>query len=103
MITNEVHPIPVSNKDSDGNYIDRIYGGLNDSCRLVQQDGSTYQGAIKKKTIILKSITDGSRYKSHCYVTDDNRWFDRSGMPTLPPENIEVEEDKENEQMDRSL
>lgn len=100
MITNEVHPIPVSNKDFHGNYIDRIYGGLNNTCRLVQQDGSTYQGAIKKKTIILKSVVDGSRYKSHCYVTDDNRWFDRSGMPTSPPENIEVEEDKENEQED---
>lgn len=91
-MNNEIHPIPTSNLDKDGNYIDRIYGNLNGSQRLVQADGSQYTGTIHKKSIIITGI-DGNRFKSHVYVTDDKRWFDRSGMPIEEPKKVEPEDD----------
>jgi hypothetical protein len=40
---------------------------------------------------------DGNNFKSHCYVTDDKRWFDRGGMPILPPDDVVVEDKEEDE------
>ena len=79
----------------NGEPVDRIYvspasGG---HLRLIQADYSTYKGKIHKKQLILKGI-DGNNFKSHCFVTDDGRWFDRTGIPMLKP--TEVIEDEDN-------
>ena len=75
----------------NGEPIDRIYGGAAGSpkCKLIQKDGTVYQGEIKKKTIIVESPVDGHRFKSYVYVTADKRVFDRMGLPVY---NIEVNE-----------
>ena len=73
---------------------DRIYGSpaSGGQLRLIQADYSTYKGKIHKKQLILRGI-DGNNFKSHCFVTDDGRWFDRTGIPMLKP--TEVIEDEE--------
>jgi len=72
--------------------VDRIYGNPNGSLRLVQADYTTYKGSISKKTITKENHL-GERYKTYVYVTDDNRWFDRGGIPILPPEQIQEDDD----------
>jgi hypothetical protein len=66
----------------NGESIDRIYGSpaSGGTLRLVNRDYTTYKGAITKKSITSKGI-DGNNFRTHVYVTDDNRWFDRAGMP----------------------
>ena len=84
-----------NNIGPDGAPADRIYGSpaSGGNVRLIQADYSTYKGKIHKKQLILKGI-DGNNFKSHCFVTDDGRWFDRTGIPMLKPsEGIEDEED----------
>ena len=70
-------------KDDDGEQyvmIDRLYGGLFEtSTRLIQVDGSTYKGHIKRFKI------NSRRYS----VTEDGRWFNESGMPVNCPEGYE--------------
>ena len=77
----------------NGEPVDRIYGNPFGQLRLIQADYSTYRGKIHKKQLILKGI-DGNNFKSHCFVTDDGRWFDRTGIPMLKP--TEVIEDEDN-------
>ena len=74
---------------------DRIYGSPagGGHLRLIQADYTDYKGKIHKKQLILKGI-DGNNFKSHCFVTDDGRWFDRTGIPMLKP--TEVIEDEDN-------
>ena len=78
----------------DGAPADRIYGSpaSGGQLRLIQSDYTDYKGKIHKKQLILKGI-DGNNFKSHCFVTDDGRWFDRTGIPMLKPS--EVIEDEE--------
>ena len=78
----------------NGEPADRIYGSpaSGGQLRLIQSDYTDYKGKIHKKQLILKGI-DGNNFKSHCFVTDDGRWFDRTGIPMLKP--IEVIEDEE--------
>ena len=70
-----------------GTSIDRLYGNLNGSLRLVQKDFSVYKGSITKKALTKKGL-DGNNFRSYCYVTDDNRWFDRAGMPIDKPKSV---------------
>lgn len=79
----------------DDSPVDRIYGSpaSGGNLKLIQADYTEYKGKIFKKTLILKGI-DGNNFRSHCFVTDDGRWFDRAGIPMLaPPDTIEVEEE----------
>ena len=77
--TNKYYP---DMKSEDFIYIDRIYGGLYGDGGLVQKDGSTYKGHIKKFKV-------GS---SLFYLTADNRWFDNSGMPCQCPKGVDVKD-----------
>ena len=91
--------------DDDGNEdywapFDRIYGGLaKNSQRLIQKDGSEYQGKLYSKRRLIKNKTmlgEEKNFYSHCLCTADGRWFDNSGFPIDPPNNVE-EEVKETE------
>ena len=87
IISNHIGP--------EGAPADRIYGSpaSGGHLRLIQADYTDYKGKIHKKQLILKGI-DGNNFKSHCFVTDDGRWFDRTGIPMLKP--TEVVEDEDN-------
>lgn len=63
--------IPETNKDVNGNYIARIYGGSYTPTQLIEKNGTTYNGYIKK-------------YKRH-YLTEDGRWFDAMGFECNVP------------------
>ncbi len=78
----------------NGQSIDRLYGSpaSGGTLRIIQKDYSTYKGGISKKTLTIKGV-DGTNFRSYCYVTDDNRWFDRSGMPIDKPKNLLSEKD----------
>ena len=56
------------------------------------KDYTTYKGGISKKALTVKGV-DGIAFRSYCYVTDDKRWFDRSGMPIDKPKNLLSEKD----------
>ena len=73
--------IPESNKKGD-KVIDRIYGDLYGTLRLILKDGSTYEGKIDKKSIKLSDGTLGYVYNVK------NKWFDRTGLPIDKPENL---------------
>jgi hypothetical protein len=73
--------IPESNKRGD-KVIDRIYGDLHGTLRLILKDGSTYDGKIDKKSIKLSDGTLGYVYNVK------NKWFDRTGLPIDKPENL---------------
>ena len=80
----------------EGESIDRIYGSpaSGGSMRLINKDYSQYKGKITKRSLTKKDL-NGNNFRSHCYVTDDNRWFDRAGMPIHKPNSI-VEETVDN-------
>ena len=78
----------------NGEPIDRIYGGGALRLRLIQKDGTEYTGNITKKTIIVDGIN--GKFKSHIYVTDDKRTFDRSGFPVY---NIDIIEEDVTEEV----
>ena len=73
----------------DDQSIDRIYGepASGGEMKLINKDFTEYKGKIHKRATSIKDL-DGSRFRSYCYVTDDNRWFDRSGMPIQKPTNL---------------
>ena len=81
--------IPESNRiykdNSETKFIafDRIYGNIYKQLILIQKNGSEYKGRIDKKSIKLLDGTLG-----HVYVTADNRWFDKQGMPISKPTNL---------------
>jgi hypothetical protein len=80
----------------NGEPIDRIYGGDHLRLRLIQKDGTEYKGRISKKSILVEG--QNGNFKSHIYVTDDKRTFDRSGFPVY---NIDIiEEDVTEEDTD---
>ena len=78
--------VPETNKvqqdDGTFKYIDRIYGSITGSLKLILKDGSTYDGKIDKKSIKLKDGTLGFVYHA------DNKWFERGGLPIDKPENL---------------
>ena len=63
--------IPETNKDVNGNYVARIYGGSYTPTQLIEKNGTTYNGYIKQ-------------YKRH-YLTEDGRWFDAMGFECNVP------------------
>lgn len=73
----------------NGESIDRIYGSpaSGGSMRLINKDFTEYKGNIHKRATSKKGL-DGNRFRSYCYVTDDNRWFDRCGMPIEKPKDL---------------
>lgn len=81
----------------DGESVDRIYGS-GDKHRLIQRDYSEYKGTITKKTILVKGM-DGKNFKSHIFVTDDGRYFDRGGLP-ISKESVEIEKDSDDATQD---
>jgi len=78
----------------DGESVDRIYGSpaSGGHMRLINRDYSQYKGGIHKRAITCKDL-DGSKFRSYVYVTDDNRWFDRCGLPIEKPSNLVSEKD----------
>lgn len=81
----------------NGESVDRIYGGSGAiPLRMVQADYSTYKGNITKVGIMVENPVDKTRMRSYCYKTDDNRWFDRSGIPIDKPSQLT----KDNEETD---
>jgi len=62
--------------------------------RLINKDFTEYKGNIHKRALSKKGL-DGSRFRSYCYVTDDERWFDRSGMPINKPNDLLKESSSE--------
>jgi len=93
IISNHIGP--------EGAPADRIYGSpaSGGQLRLIQADYTDYKGKIHKKQLILRGI-DGNNFKSHCFVTDDGRWFDRTGIPMLKPTEV-VEDETEATDEDR--
>lgn len=89
----------VKETDEDGNvdhytYHDRIYGGGGASYeRLVQKDGTEYQGKLHSKRVRIK-LANGTKIYSYYRLTADGRWFDSSGMPCDPPTEVEDEQDE---------
>ena len=71
-------------------WIDRIYQDLHGHLTVVNKDFTTYKGKINKRSIKLK---DGSL--SYVHVTDDQRWFNRQGMPIDIPKNLITRKDNE--------
>ena len=79
----------------NGEPVDRIYGNPFGQLRLIQADYTEYKGNIKKKQLIKQGL-DGNNFKTFCYVTDDDRWFDRGGISMLPPDDV-IEEENEDD------
>ena len=73
--------VPESNKIGD-KVIDRIYGDLHGTLKLILKDGSKYDGKIDKRSIKLDDGTLG-----HVYNVK-NKWFDRMGLPIDKPDNL---------------
>ena len=61
-------------------WIDRLYQRFNKSIYLIQKDGTEYKGAIKTKKFSGKTYS----------FTEDNRWFDRSGLPVQAPSSVDL-------------
>ena len=89
----------------DGESIDRLYGSpaSGGSMRLINRDYTQYKGGIHKRAITLKDI-DKTKFRSHVYVTDDDRWFNRSGMPINKPTNLVGQnEDKKEKEVEKEI
>ena len=56
-------------------WIDRLYQTLHGKVYLIQKDSTEYKGAIKTTKF------SGKNYS----FTEDNRWFDSSGLPVAKP------------------
>lgn len=79
---------------ADGESVDRIYGASASGghMTLVNRDYTEYKGNIHKRAITCKGI-DGEKFRSHVYVTDDERWFDRAGQPISKPTKLVSDKD----------
>ena len=91
--------IPITNQygeDSKGRpiYIDRIYGDIYGKLTLINKNGTTYKGKIKKRSI-MKRGADGNKFRSFVRETQDGRWFDNCGMPIEKPKSLVKEEPEE--------
>ena len=62
--------------------------GTHTGVRLVQKDGTEYQGAIHTKKRKCHR-GDGTIFWQTLHVTKDGRWFDNSGMPMEDPGQLE--------------
>mgnify|MGYP001181569052 FL=1 len=61
-------------------WIDRLYQTLHGKVYLIQKDSTEYKGAIKTKKFSGKTYS----------FTEDNRWFDRSGLPVQAPSSVDL-------------
>ena len=61
-------------------WIDRLYQKLNGKVYLIQKDGTEYKGAIQTKKFSGKTYS----------FTEDNRWFDKSGLPVQAPSSVDL-------------
>ena len=103
---NTIHVLPARydkarrKKDEDGDeyiMIDRVYGSLYGQ-RLVQKDGTEYEGKLlNKRRLITSKNTAGEKtnFYSRCTVTADGRWFDNGGFPIDPPKQEDQQEEEE--------
>ena len=91
----------IRGEDEYGNpiFIDRIYGSDN-TRRLIQKDGTVYDGTLTKRRITIKRLSGEGNFTSHVWETGDGRWFDRGGMPIEKPE--QLINDKEEESTETS-
>ena len=92
--------IPYSNQhgeDDAGNpiFIDRIYGSNQNHNKLIQKDGTEYQGKIHVRSRLRKKLDGSGNFRQTLYVTDDGRWFDNSGMPMDKPSDTSEENTNE--------
>ena len=95
-------------KDEDGDeyfMIDRVYGSIfKGGERLLQADGTYYQGKLYSKRRLITSkdaITkEKKNFYSPCKVTADGRWFDNCGMPIETPTHLEPEKKKTAEEIE---
>lgn len=76
----------IRGEDEYGNpiFIDRIYG-TDQTRRLIQKDGTVYDGTLTKRRITIKRLSGEGNFISHVWETGDGRWFDRGGMPIEKP------------------
>ena len=97
-MTKEVLISNIRGEDEHGNpiFIDRMYGA-GPTQRLIQKDGTIYQGSISKRRIIVQRLTREGSFTSHVWETADGRWFDRGGMPIDKPANLDTRK-KDDEQ-----
>jgi len=70
---------------------DRIYSNFHGSVYLINKDNSYYKGKIHRRSVMIQS-TYGESFRSYVYQTDDDRWFDRAGMPTDAPKKLEKDD-----------
>jgi len=94
--------------DADGNIdywtpFDRVYGGIGvNAQRVIQKDGTTYQGKLHKKRRLIKSkniLGEEKNFYSTCTVTADGRWFDNGGFPIDPPKQEDQQEEEQKEEI----
>jgi hypothetical protein len=113
-IPSDIHQLPKRYekakkiKDEEGDeyiMIDRVYGSIfAGGSRLIQADGTTYNGKLHSKRRLLTStdaITkEKKNFYSPCTVTADGRWFDNCGFPIEVPTQIEPEKKKTAEEIE---
>lgn len=96
-------PWTIDEEDEDKDsykYFDRMYGGLGSyGTKLIQKDGTQYEGKISNKRRLIKSGIDDKSFYSHCHVTADGRWFDNSGFPIEAPNKADQQEEEEKDQV----
>ena len=88
--------------------IDRIYGSIftkspNNGQRLLQSDGTYYQGKLYSKRRLMthtNHMNEKVSFYSRCTVTADGRWFDNGGMPIEAPTKLEPEKVKTAEEIE---
>ena len=93
-------------KDEDGEeyiMIDRVYGSLFDDL-LIEKDGTVYTGKLyRKRRLMTRSdpFTDEkANFFSPCTSTADGRWFNNMGFPIDPPDKLEPEKQKTEEEIE---
>lgn len=75
---------------------DRIYASIFGIMELVNKDGTIYKGKLDKRSIRVEGIN--GNFLSHVYVTADDRWFDRCGLPINKPKNLLTKKDEGEEE-----
>ena len=73
-----------------GSRVDRLYGSIHGTHRLIQKDFSEYTGKIHKKRRLVKGL-DGYSFYSVCYQTADNRWLNTGRIPMEAPTKGELD------------
>ena len=99
MNNNDNYQVVSNHMGPDGESIDRLYGSpaSGGHMRLINRDYSEYKGGIQKRAINCKN-PDGTKFRSYVHLTDDNRWFDRSGMPIDKPTNLVTQNENKKEE-----